>query len=159
MRHQSQLKPQFINMENNSTEIFLNTEFQEMTSVLEGYWTWLYVGTIGIFFTFGFLVHRSLHYTFGRLGSRHINQMIMPSLWAIEIISPPYCLFMMGKAMYYPLGDIFGVNFCNFMAFGESAGTMYCQLLTFFIALFRYTCICHHGFLIRWSSPKVSKFR
>ena len=144
-------------MENETfIDVITISEIEDMSSVFEGLFGWFYKGTLCALLVFGFLVHRSLHYTFGRLGSRHINDIIVPSLVALEIMCPIYFVYLMAKSMYYPLVNIIGENLCYFMAFGEMTCAMYCQYLSVLIAFFRYMCICHDDFMKKWLSPKVS---
>ena len=69
----------------------------------------------------------------------------------------PFSLYLSLIYWVYPLKDIFGETGCYIMTCLRNMGTFMIQLQSFFMATFRYICLFHDDFLIRFSlSPMVS---
>ena len=64
---------------------------------------------------------------------------------------------LIAKAVYYPISDFTGTNFCYFVTYTYHWVGIYGQALTFFMTVFRYICLYHEEKLLRWNiKPKVS---
>ena len=64
---------------------------------------------------------------------------------------------LIAKAVYYPISDFTGANFCFFVTYTYYWVGIFGQSLTFFMTIFRYICLYHEVKLLRWHiKPKVS---
>lgn len=138
-----------------------NLTFQALesfTPVLDG-WKQAFFTTAAITVTCAALViQRAVYRTLMRLGSRHINQMIVPSQVIFNIMTPLKLMSLIGKAYYYPLKDITGPFLCYADTYLDLWSSMYAHFLTFFVSLFRYICLFHDDELIKRNiSPRVSR--
>ena len=63
---------------------------------------------------------------------------------------------LIAKAVYYPISDFTGTNFCYFVIYTYYWVGIFAQSLTFFMTVFRYICLYHEQKLLRWHiKPKV----
>ena len=64
---------------------------------------------------------------------------------------------LIAKAVYYPISDFTGTNFCYFVIYTYYWVGIFAQSLTFFMTVFRYICLYHEQKLLRWHiKPKVN---
>ena len=64
---------------------------------------------------------------------------------------------LIAKAVYYPISDFTGTNFCYFVTYTYHWVGIYGQALTFFMTVFRYICLYHEQKLLQWHiKPKVN---
>ena len=64
---------------------------------------------------------------------------------------------LIAKAVYYPISDFTGTNFCYFVTYAYHWVGIYGQALTFFMTVFRYICLYHEQKLLQWHiKPKVN---
>ena len=74
-----------------------------------------------------------------------------------DILSPFFLIFLYLRTKYYPLKDTFGEYFCHFFNYLLPIGAFAGQFHSFFLTSFRYICLFHDDFLIKYNiSPKVS---
>ena len=73
------------------------------------------------------------------------------------LMVPVFGATLIAKAVYYPISDFTGTNFCYFVTYAYHWVGIYGQSLTFFMTVFRYICLYHEVKLLRWKiKPKVS---
>ena len=59
---------------------FNDTDMEEYTPLVTGWFCTAFNICISILFLIGLLVHRAIYRMFKRLGSRHINHVVIPAL-------------------------------------------------------------------------------
>ena len=71
----------------------------------------------------------------------------------------PYSLYLSLEYWVYPLKEYVGDTGCYVLVYGRDIGNFITTVHSFFMAVFRYTCLFHGNFLKKSKlSPKVSKF-
>ena len=69
----------------------------------------------------------------------------------------PYSLYLSLVYWVYPFNDYFGDAGCYIFSYARVIGNFIIQLHSFFLATFRYVCLFHDNFLLKFNlSPKVS---
>ena len=69
----------------------------------------------------------------------------------------PYTLYLSLVYWLYPLNELLGDTGCYIVIYGRNMGIHIIQLNSFFLAIFRYTCLFHEHFLLRFNlTPNVS---
>ena len=69
----------------------------------------------------------------------------------------PYTLYLSLVYWFYPLNEFIGDTGCYVVIYGRNIGIHIIQLHSFFLAIFRYTCLLHEEFLLRFNlTPNVS---
>ena len=75
----------------------------------------------------------------------------------LSIFIGPYSLYLILDYWVYPLKDYIGDTGCYFFIYGRNIGNFTMQLHSFFVATFRYVCLFHDKFLLKFNiSPSVS---
>ena len=132
----------------NSLEIF--------SPILEGWRQYFFLGFATIISVTAFLVQRAIYRTIKRLGNRHINQMIVPSLIVFYIMTPLELLTLIAKSLHYPLSQITGSYFCYVSTYLSLWLNIFSHFITFFTTVFRYICLYHDERMMKWKlTPKV----
>ena len=76
-----------------------------------------------------------------------------------DTISPFYIIFLFLRTSYYPLKDLFGdygEGMCHFYDYLLVIGAFAGQFHSFFLTAFRYICLFHDDFMLRYNiQPKV----
>ena len=71
----------------------------------------------------------------------------------------PYTLYLSLVYWFYPLNEFLGDTGCYVVIYGRNIGTHILQLHSFFLAIFRYICLFHETFLLRFNlTPNVSTY-
>ena len=69
----------------------------------------------------------------------------------------PYTLYLCLVYWFYPLNAFIGDTGCYAVIYGRAIGFFIINLQSFFLATFRYTCLFHDDFLLRFNlTPNVS---
>ena len=69
----------------------------------------------------------------------------------------PYTLYLSLVYWMYPLNELLGDTGCYAVIYGRHIGNFIIQFHSFFLAIFRYTCLFHGNFLFRFNlTPDVS---
>ena len=75
-----------------------------------------------------------------------------------SIIMGPYMLYFSMVTFVYPMKDYIGEFGCYNVNYMKTAGVIYMQLQSFFMALFRYICLFHDNLLLKYDlSPQVRR--
>ena len=76
-----------------------------------------------------------------------------------DTISPFYIIFLFLRTSFYPLKDLFGdygEGMCHFYDYLLVIGAFAGQFHSFFLTAFRYICLFHDDFMLRYNiQPKV----
>ena len=129
--------------------IFKESDLEVFTPILGLRFTICYILTICLVLLVTIQVQSVVFRTFEKLGNRHINIIILPTLKTIYILSPIYDTILILRAIYYPTKDIHGSILCYIVNYFELFVIILAQFQTFFITLYRYICIFHDGLLIK----------
>ena len=77
----------------------------------------------------------------------------------LSIFMVPYSLYLSLVYWIYPMKDYIGDIGCYMFVYGRDIGGFIIQLHSFFIATFRYICLFHDNFLLRFNlTPHVSNY-
>ena len=69
----------------------------------------------------------------------------------------PYTLYLSLVYWFYPLNELLGDTGCYVVIYCRNIGIHIIQLHSFFLAIFRYTCLFHENLLCRFDiTPNVS---
>ena len=75
----------------------------------------------------------------------------------LSIFMGPYTLYLSLVYWIYPLNELLGDTGCYLVIYGRNIWNFIFQLHSFFMAIFRYTCLFHGNFLLRFNlTPKVN---
>ena len=77
----------------------------------------------------------------------------------LSIFMVPYSLYLSLVYWIYPMKDYIGDTGCYMFVYGRDIGGFIIELHSFFIATFRYVCLFHDNFLLRFNlTPHVSNY-
>ena len=106
-----------------------------------------------------YIVNKSVYATLKKFESRPINDLIMPCSILSNYAILPYCVILVAKAVYYPLKNVTGTEFCHIHNYYDVWSMAVGQSHSFYITLFRFICLFHTNKLQRWGiTAKVRYF-
>ncbi len=152
-----------------------NSDLAKYDPRLNNFWNTVLTTASLVTVVFGVLIQRSLYKLLQRKRGRGINRIIVihqvmnyrninKICFKNKVVFQGglllYCLsllFSLPRLFYYPLKDVVGEPGCYILEILEGYSSVALSFASFFTTLFRYICIAHDSFLLRYEiSPKVS---
>lgn len=126
------------------------------TPELQGWQLWTFLSAASVITIAAIIVQITVFRTIKRLGSRIINQMIIPTLVVSIVVTSLDMISLTIKTLYYPMADLTGSWFCHAKQYITLGANIHFNCHTFFLTLFRYICIFHDEKILKWDlTPKL----
>ena len=99
----------------------------------------------------------------GSLGLKAFHSFLFKTHYSFQVMLSifmvPYSLYLSLVYWIYPMKDYIGDTGCYMFVYGRDIGGFIIELHSFFIATFRYVCLFHDNFLLRFNlTPHVSNY-